>query len=122
MKVVPGVSPTTALGVLGATGLTAYFGLLDIGQPREGETVLVSGAAGAVGIVVCQIAKLKGCRVVGIAGSDEKNEYLRSAVRSRCTTPANLPPGHARNRFFSFTRRRCVASSSLNTRTGLRKA
>jgi NADPH:quinone reductase len=76
MKVVPGVSPTTALGVLGGTGLTAYFGLLEIGQPKEGETVVVSGAAGAVGIVVCQIAKLKGCRVVGIAGSDEKNEYL----------------------------------------------
>lgn len=80
MKVVPGVSPTAALGVLGATGLTAYFGLLDIGQPKEGETVVVSGAAGAVGIVVCQIAKLKGCRVVGIAGSDEKNEYLRSEL------------------------------------------
>ena len=77
MKVVPGVSPTAALGVLGGTGLTAYFGLLEIGQPKEGETVVVSGAAGAVGIVVCQIAKLKGCRVVGIAGSDEKNEYLR---------------------------------------------
>ena len=77
MKVVPGVSPTSALGVLGGTGLTAYFGLLEIGQPKEGETVVVSGAAGAVGIVVCQIAKLKGCRVVGIAGSDEKNEYLR---------------------------------------------
>ena len=77
MKVIPGVSPTTALGVLGPTGLTAYFGLLDVGQPKEGETVVVSGAAGAVGIVVCQIAKLKGCRVVGIAGSDEKNEYLR---------------------------------------------
>ncbi len=77
MKVVPGVSPTTALGVLGPTGLTAYFGLLDIGQPKEGETVVVSGAAGAVGIVVCQIAKLKGCRVVGTAGSDEKCDYLR---------------------------------------------
>jgi NADPH-dependent curcumin reductase CurA len=77
MKVVPGVSPTTALGVLGATGLTAYFGLLDIGQPKAGETVVVSGAAGAVGIVVCQIAKLKGCRVVGTAGSDEKCNYLR---------------------------------------------
>lgn len=76
MKVVPGVSPTTALGVLGGTGLTAYFGLLEIGHPKEGETVVVSGAAGAVGIVVCQIAKLKGCRVVGIAGSDEKNKYL----------------------------------------------
>jgi NADPH-dependent curcumin reductase CurA len=77
MKVVPGVSPTTALGVLGVTGLTAYFGLLDIGQPKQGETVVVSGAAGAVGIVVCQIAKLKGCRVVGTAGSDEKCDYLR---------------------------------------------
>jgi NADPH-dependent curcumin reductase CurA len=76
MKVVPGVSPTTALGVLGVTGLTAYFGLLEIGQPRQGETVVVSGAAGAVGIVVCQIAKLKGCRVVGTAGSDEKCDYL----------------------------------------------
>jgi len=77
MKVVPGVSPTTALGVLGPTGLTAYFGLLDIGQPKEGETVVVSGAAGAVGLVVCQIAKLKGCRVVGTAGSDDKCDYLR---------------------------------------------
>jgi len=77
MKVIPGVSPTTALGVLGPTGLTAYFGLLDIGQPKEGETVVVSGAAGAVGMTVCQIAKLKGCRVVGTAGSDEKAEYLR---------------------------------------------
>jgi NADPH-dependent curcumin reductase CurA len=76
-KVVPGVSPTTALGVLGGTGLTAYFGLLDIGQPKEGETVVVSGAAGAVGIVACQIAKLKGCRVVGTAGSDDKCDYLR---------------------------------------------
>ena len=77
MKVVPGVSPSSALGVLGMPGLTAYFGLLDIGQPKEGETVVVSGAAGAVGMTVCQIAKIKGCRVVGTAGSDEKNEYLR---------------------------------------------
>jgi len=81
MKVVPGVSPTTALGVLGATGLTAYFGLLDIGQPKEGETVVVSGAAGAVGMTVCQIAKLKGCRVAGTAGSDEKCDYLRRELR-----------------------------------------
>ncbi|HEU4796826.1 MAG TPA: NADP-dependent oxidoreductase, partial [Pyrinomonadaceae bacterium] len=65
MKVLPGVSPTTALGVLGPTGLTAYFGLLDIGQPKEGETVVVSGAAGAVGMTVCQIAKIKGCRAIG---------------------------------------------------------
>jgi NADPH:quinone reductase len=80
MKVVPGVSPTTALGVLGGTGLTAYFGLLDIGEPKEGETVVVSGAAGAVGMTVCQIAKIKGCRVVGTAGSDEKCDYLRNEL------------------------------------------
>jgi NADPH-dependent curcumin reductase CurA len=67
---------STALGVLGMPGLTAYFGLLDIGKPQQGETVVVSGAAGAVGSIVGQIAKLKGCRVVGIAGSDEKMDYL----------------------------------------------
>lgn len=64
------------LGILGMPGLTAYFGLLDIGKPQKGETVVVSGAAGAVGIVVGQIAKMHGCRVVGIAGDDAKNEYL----------------------------------------------
>ncbi|MEK6280743.1 MAG: NADP-dependent oxidoreductase [Acidobacteriota bacterium] len=80
-KVDPRMGPvTTALGVLGMPGLTAYFGLLDIGQPKEGETVVVSGAAGAVGMTVCQIAKIKGCRVVGIAGSDEKNRYLREEL------------------------------------------
>jgi NADPH-dependent curcumin reductase CurA len=77
MKVPAGPPASTALGVLGIPGLTAYFGLLDIGQPKDGETVLVSGAAGAVGMTVCQIAKIKGCRVVGIAGHDEKNRYLR---------------------------------------------
>jgi NADPH-dependent curcumin reductase CurA len=76
MRIVPGVSPSVALGVLGIPGLTAYFGLLDIGQPKPGETVVVSGAAGAVGMTVCQIAKIKGCHVIGIAGSDEKNKYL----------------------------------------------
>jgi NADPH-dependent curcumin reductase CurA len=76
-KVDPTLAPvTTALGVLGMPGLTAYFGLLDIGQPAAGETVVVSGAAGAVGTLVCQIARIKGCRVVAIAGSDEKNRYL----------------------------------------------
>ncbi len=67
---------STALGILGMPGMTAYFGLLEIGQPREGETVVVSGAAGAVGAAVAQIAKLKGCRVVGIAGGSAKTEYL----------------------------------------------
>jgi len=80
-KVDPRIAPvTTALGVLGMPGLTAYFGLLDIGQPREGETVVVSGAAGAVGMTVCQLAKIKGCRVVGIAGSDDKNKYLHEEL------------------------------------------
>lgn len=64
------------LGVLGMPGLTAYFGLLDIGKPKKGETVVVSGAAGAVGIVVGQIAKISGCRVVGIAGDQSKVDYL----------------------------------------------
>ncbi|MEM7370119.1 MAG: NADP-dependent oxidoreductase [Bacteroidota bacterium] len=66
----------TYLGTLGIAGLTGYFGLLDVGQPKEGETVLVSGAAGAVGSVVGQIAKIKGCRAVGIAGGPEKCAYL----------------------------------------------
>ncbi|BCJ85465.1 NADP-dependent oxidoreductase [Effusibacillus dendaii] len=80
-KIETGAIPVThALGILGMPGLTAYFGLLEIGKPKEGETVVVSGAAGAVGMVVGQIAKLKGCRVVGIAGTDEKNEYLRSEL------------------------------------------
>lgn len=76
-KVDPNLAPIqTALGVLGMPGLTAYFGLLDIGQPKEGETVVVSGAGGAVGMLVGQIAKIKGARVVGISGSEEKNRYL----------------------------------------------
>lgn len=70
--------PQAFLGVLGMPGLTAYAGLLRIGKPQAGETVFVSGAAGAVGSLVCQIAKLKGCRVVGTAGSDEKCAWLRS--------------------------------------------
>jgi NADPH-dependent curcumin reductase len=64
--------PTTYLGALGMTGLTAYFALLDVGKIRAGDTVVISGAAGAVGSVAGQIAKLKGCRVIGIAGGQEK--------------------------------------------------
>ncbi len=71
-----GIDPTAALSVFGITGLTAYFGLLDVGKPVAGDTVLVSGAAGATGSVVGQIARIKGCRVVGIAGSDEKCAWL----------------------------------------------
>ncbi len=69
------------LGILGMPGLTAYFGLIDIGKPLTGETVVVSGAAGAVGMVVGQIARIKGCRVIGIAGSDEKNAYLLNTLK-----------------------------------------
>jgi len=64
------------LGILGMPGLTAYFGLLEIGRPQPRETVVVSGAAGAVGSIVGQIAKIKGCRAVGIAGADDKVAYL----------------------------------------------
>jgi NADPH-dependent curcumin reductase CurA len=65
------------LGILGMTGLAAYFGLMDIGKPKPSEVVVVSGAAGAVGIVAGQMAKLQGCRVIGIAGSDEKIQLLK---------------------------------------------
>ena len=64
------------LGALGMPGLTAYFGLLDIGQPKEGETLVVSAAAGAVGAVTAQIGKIKGCRVLGIAGGPDKCRYV----------------------------------------------
>jgi NADPH-dependent curcumin reductase CurA len=78
-KVDPKLVPLPVyLGTLGMPGMTAYFGLLEIGQPKTGETVVVSGAAGAVGQVVGQIAKIKGCRVVGIAGGADKCAYLRS--------------------------------------------
>jgi NADPH-dependent curcumin reductase CurA len=76
-KVDPRLAPLPRyLGALGMPGLTAYFGLLDIGQPKQGETVVVSAAAGAVGAVVGQIARIKGCRVVGIAGGPEKCRYV----------------------------------------------
>jgi len=68
--------PSLALGILGMPGFTAYMGLLDIGQPKAGETVVVAAASGAVGSVVGQIAKLKGCRVVGIAGGAEKCRFV----------------------------------------------
>ncbi|MFA6582390.1 MAG: NADP-dependent oxidoreductase, partial [Paludibacter sp.] len=78
-KVDPSKAPLSAyLGVLGMTGMTAYLGLTEIGKPQEGETLVVSGAAGAVGSIVGQIGKILGCRVIGIAGSDEKVEMLKS--------------------------------------------
>jgi NADPH-dependent curcumin reductase CurA len=72
------VPQSAYLGVLGLTGLTAYLGLTEIGKPKKGETIVVSGAAGAVGSIVGQIGKVLGCRVVGIAGTDEKVEMLKS--------------------------------------------
>ena len=76
-KVDPRLAPLPVyLGVLGMPGMTAYFGLLDIGKPKEGETVVVSGAAGAVGGVVGQIARIKGCRAIGIAGGADKCDYV----------------------------------------------
>jgi NADPH-dependent curcumin reductase CurA len=75
-KVPTQIPPEMMLSVLGVTGLTAYWGLLDLGQPKAGETVLVSGAAGATGSVAGQIARIKGCRVVGIAGGPEKCRWL----------------------------------------------
>jgi NADPH-dependent curcumin reductase len=107
-KVDPAVAPLPVfLGTLGMPGMTAYFGLLDIGKPQPGETVVVSGAAGAVGTVVGQIAKIKGCRVVGIAGGrqkcdfltqdlgfdaaiDYKSEDLKKALREHCPQGVNV--------------------------------
>ena len=76
-KIDPSIAPiSTGVGILGMPGLTAYFGLLEVGKLQDDETVFVSGAAGAVGSVVGQIAKIKGCRVIGSAGTDEKIAYI----------------------------------------------
>jgi NADPH:quinone reductase len=69
-----------ALGALGMPGITAWYGMLEIGQPKSGQTVVISGAAGAVGSVAGQIAKMKGCRVVGLAGSEQKVRWLRDTL------------------------------------------
>ena len=79
-KIVDDIDPAHYLGVLGTNGLTAYFGLLDVGRPKAGETVLVSAAAGSVGHMVGQLAKIKGCTVVGVTSTDEKCRVLTSQV------------------------------------------
>ena len=80
-KIDPSLGPlSTALGVLGMPGLTAYLGLIDVGRPEPGDTVLVSAAAGAVGAVVGQVARIAGCRAVGLAGSARKIAYLRDEL------------------------------------------
>ncbi|XP_041978488.1 prostaglandin reductase 1-like [Aricia agestis] len=75
-----GLPNELGVGAIGMPGATAYFGLLELCQPKEGETVVVSGAAGAVGTLVGQIAKIKGCRVIGFAGSDDKVAYLEKEL------------------------------------------
>ena len=76
-KLNPDMQPLThALGILGIPGLTAYFGMLEVGQPKPGESIVVSGASGAVGSAAGQIAKIEGAKVIGIAGSEEKTRYL----------------------------------------------
>ncbi|MEM9225215.1 MAG: NADP-dependent oxidoreductase [Pseudomonadota bacterium] len=107
-KIMPELAPPEKfIGGLGMPGMTGYFGLLEVGQPKEGETVLVSGAAGAVGSVVGQISKIKGCRVVGIAGGKEKcemvvrdygfdacidykNDNLSAALKSECPNGVDI--------------------------------
>jgi NADPH-dependent curcumin reductase CurA len=79
-KVPDGVGPTAALGPLGTTGMTAYFGMLEIGRPSAGEIVVVSGAAGATGSIAGQLAKLRGARTIGIAGGEEKCEWLTAVA------------------------------------------
>jgi NADPH-dependent curcumin reductase CurA len=79
-KLRAGVTPEQALGVFGVTGLTAWFGLTEIGKPAPGDTVLVSGAAGATGSVVVQVAKALGCRVIGIAGGPEKCRWVQDVA------------------------------------------
>jgi NADPH-dependent curcumin reductase len=80
-KIMPGLPLTAQMSVLGSTGITAYFGMLDIGRPQPGETVVVSAAAGAVGSIATQIAKIKGARVIGIAGGKAKCDWLVDDLR-----------------------------------------
>jgi len=79
-KIPPGVPIPMAMSVMGLTGVTAYFGMLDVAEPKEGDTVVVSGAAGATGSIAAQIAKIKGARVIGIAGGPDKCAWLKEVA------------------------------------------
>merc|ERR1712241_100733 len=79
-EILEGISPSLLLGACGMPGNTAYFGFLELCQPKSGETVVVNGAAGAVGSLVGQIAKIKGCKVIGFAGTDKKCEWLTNEL------------------------------------------
>ena len=94
---VPKIEPMThLLSVYGIAGLTAYFGLLDVGEPKAGETVVVSAAAGSVGSIVGQIAKIKGCRAVGIAGGPSQVRLARQGARLRCRRRLQVGPARSR--------------------------
>ncbi|HYA63553.1 MAG TPA: NADP-dependent oxidoreductase [Candidatus Sulfotelmatobacter sp.] len=88
---IPFLSDTNFLGTLGVNGLTAYFGLLDVGKPQPGETLVVSAAAGATGSIAGQIGKIQGCRVVGIAGSDEKCKWIKDDLGFDAAINYKLP-------------------------------
>ena len=91
-KIDPSLGPISyALGVLGMPGLTAYTGLLNIGQPKPGETLVVAGASGAVGSVVGQIAKIKGCRAIGIAGGEQKCRFVEEELGFDACLDHRLP-------------------------------
>ena len=88
----PAIPTTVFLSVLGLSGLTAYFGLLDIAEPESGETVVVSAAAGSVGSIAGQIAGIKGCKVIGITGGEKKSDYLKNNLNFDATIDyKNIP-------------------------------
>lgn len=93
-----GVSPVDTVGVYGINSLTAYFGLLKVGEPKPGETLVVSAAAGSTGSVAAQIGKIKGCRVIGIAGGRQKCDWLRDVCRLDATVDYKSEPVSARLR------------------------
>jgi NADPH-dependent curcumin reductase CurA len=101
LELPPGGKPTDAMGVLGMTGMTAYFGIIDVGQVKKGDFVVVSSAAGATGSVVCQIAKLKGAKVLGIAGSDDKVQWLKELG---CDEALNYKDGKFAENFKAATK------------------